>query len=353
MTKRILVLLMAITMIVAFLAGCAAKEEADTGAEAPAEGAIALTGTDVYTEEIKLAFIPISTAGIMNEMYNTAIAEGLAMYPNVTLNVFDGQYDPTVQNSIIQDCITQGYHGIIMEGMDTEASNTAITDAETAGIPVITLNGGCATAPHTFHIQGADYEMGQQGAEYLAAACGNSGNAIILDAPAEAVANARMGTGAQEYFEQNTEMTIIDHQYIERWSTDDAVTKMSNLLTKYQDIQCVYCASDDIAIGAVQAIEAANRQDEGILVWGGTGYPSAFQAIRDGRMYGTSWCDSYSEMLTSIYACLAFIDGGVNAIDCGYTETPSVKQVMIAVTVDNIEQIYPISRWEYDSAFMD
>ena len=266
MTKRILPVLICVLLLTFAFAGCAdTTEGTDTGTDSATS---TLTGKDVYTEEIKLAFIPISTAGITNEMYNIAIAECISMYPNVELNVFDGQYDPTVQNSIIQDCITQGYDAIIMEGMDTEASNSAITDAETAGICVITLNGGCATAPHTFHIQGADYEMGQQGAQYLAEACGNTGNAIILDAPAESVANARMGTGAQEYFESSTEMQIIDHQYIDKWSTDDAVTKMSNLLTKYDDIQCVYCASDDIAIGAVQAIEAANREGDGILVWG-------------------------------------------------------------------------------------
>ena len=284
MTKRILSVLICVLLLTFMFTGCAPKAEENEPSDAGTTSA--LVGKDVYTEDVKIAFIPISTAGITNQMYNTAIAESVSMYPNVEINVFDGQYDPTVQNSIIQDCITQGYDAIIMEGMDTEATNSAITDAETAGIAVVTLNGGCPTAPHTFHLQGADYEMGQQGAMYLAEACGDTGNAIILDAPAESVANARMGTGAKEYFEGNTGLTIIDHQYIERFSTDDAMTKMSNLLTKYPDIQCVYCATDDIALGAVQAIEAANRQDDGILVWGGTGFPSAFEAIRDGRMYG-------------------------------------------------------------------
>ena len=57
-------------------------------------------------------------------------------------------------------------------------------------------------------------------------------------------------------------------------------------------------------------------------------------------------------MSTAIYNTLGFIDAGINAVDLGYTETPSVKQAMIAVTVDNIEDIVPISRWEYDSAYV-
>ncbi len=350
MMKRILSVLICVLLITFAFAGCASKEE-PAGGDNSGQAA-ALTGKDIATEDVKIAFIPISTAGITNQIYNVAIAEAISMYPNVVINVFDGQYDVTVINNIIQECITQAYDAIIFESLDTEASNGAVTDAENAGIPVLSLNGGAPSALHSYHIQGADYEMGQQGAQYLAEACGNKGNAIILDAPSGSVSAARMGTGAKEYFEQKTEMTIIDHQYIDKWSIDNAVTTMSDLLTKHSDIQVVYCASDDIALGACQAIEAANRQNDGILVWGGTGYPSAFEAIKEGRMYGTSWCDTYSEMCTTIYTALFMIDAGMTSVKCGFTETPIVKQAMIAVTGDNVDSIYDISRWNYDSAYI-
>ena len=348
--KRILSVLICVLLLTFAFAGCAdTTEETDTSTESAAS---TLTGTDIDTEEINLAFIPLSTAGITYSIYYMALCEGLSMYENVNFTVFDGQYDVTTQNNNIQECITQDYDAIICEILDTEASNSAILDAEAAGIPVITLNCG-ASAIHTMHIQGADYEMGVQGATYLAEACGNTGNVIILDCPAASVASSRMGTGAQEYFEGNTEMEIVDHQYIENWSTDNALTTMSDLLTKHADITCVYCASDDIALGAAQAIESAGRDGDGILIWGGSGYQTAFEAILDGSMYGTSWCDSYSEMCTAIYSALYFVAAGINSVDCGYTETPSVNQALIAVTTDNAETIYDISRWKYDSAYVD
>jgi ABC-type sugar transport system substrate-binding protein len=191
MMKKILSVLICVLLIAFMFAGCASKTEEPETSDSTTT---ALTGKDVYTEDIKLAFIPISTAGITNQMYNTAIAECLSMYPNVTLNVFDGQYDVTVINNDIQECITQGYDAIILEPFDTEAHNSAVADAENAGIPVLTINGGNPSGLHSYHIQGADYEMGQQGAQHLTEACGNTGNVIILDAPAASVASARMGT---------------------------------------------------------------------------------------------------------------------------------------------------------------
>ena len=350
MTKRILSVLICVLLLTFAFAGCASKAEGvDSGGDPAAESA--LTGKDINTEQIKIAFIPLSTAGITNSMYEMTLAETLSMYENVETNVFDGQYDVTVQNNNIQECITQGYDAIIIEVLDTEASNSAITDAEAAGIPVVTINCG-ASAIHTMHIQGADYEMGIQGATHLAEACGNKGNIIILDCPAASVGSSRMGTGAQDYVENTSGMTLVDHQYIDNWSTDNAMTTMSDLLTKHSDIAAVYCASDDIALGAIQAIEAAGRDSDGILVWGGSGYPSAFQAISDGRMFGTSWCDTYSEMSTAVYSALYFISSGVNSVSCGYTQTPTVNQAMIAVTKDNVNSIFDISRWNYESDYV-
>jgi ribose transport system substrate-binding protein/inositol transport system substrate-binding protein len=125
-------------------AGCASKEE-PAGGDNSGQTA-ALTGKDIYTQDVKIAFIPISTAGITNQIYNIAIAEAISMYPNVVINVFDGQYDVTVINNIIQECITQAYDAIIFESLDTEASNGAVTDAENAGIPVLSINGGAPSA---------------------------------------------------------------------------------------------------------------------------------------------------------------------------------------------------------------
>jgi hypothetical protein len=57
-------------------------------------------------------------------------------------------------------------------------------------------------------------------------------------------------------------------------------------------------------------------------------------------------------MSTVIYTALYLVDAGVTSVKAGFAETPCVKQDMIAVTADNVDIIYDISRWNYDSAYL-
>ena len=59
-------------------------------------------------------------------------------------------------------------------------------------------------------------------------------------------------------------------------------------LTKH-DIDAVFCASDDLALGAVQAVNAAAANPM-------NGDSNALKAIQDGIMYGTSFQDYYTEL---------------------------------------------------------
>ncbi len=349
--RKTLALLLVVAMALVLMVGCAEEPAADQGGDAPAAtGPAALVGKDIDNDPLRFAFISISTSGVTNVSYQIAFTEQLSMYPNITMDYFDGEYNPNSQINALQECITQKYDCIFMEPLDGQAVAPSIVEAEEAGIPVITINPG-TPAIHSAHVQGNDYVSGQQGAQKLYEAIGDGGKYIILDCPAEAKPNTRMGTGAEDWFTQNTDWEKLDHQYIANFSLEIANTTMRDLLTKYDDIDAVYCSTDDIAIGAVQAIEAAGRQ--GIKVWGNTGYYNAFQAIKDGTMYGTSWCDVYSQIQGAVALGLYFVSTGINSISAGYTETPVINNALMPVTAENVDTMLAISRWEYDSEYVD
>ena len=340
-----LALLLAFMMVFGMLAACS-KSEPTASTDANTSGMIAPLGNgkDIYNEPIKIARIAISTAGITNILINLTVKEQLLLYPNVTVDHFDGNYDVTTQIQMIQEAVTQGYDAIIMDLLDIEACNNAILEAEAAGVPVITMNSG-ATALHTLHLQGSDYESGQIAARKLIEMTGGVGNAVILDVPAELKAIGQMGTGFQETVEKESDIVVLELQAIDFWSQEIGRTKMSDLLTKYPDIDMVYCASDDIAIGAIQAIEAAGRQGDDIKVWGNCAFRNALDAITEGRMTGSCYSDVYLQYGMAVYFALFFIQTGTTSITAGYTETPSVDQAMIPVTIENVEDIKAISHW--------
>ena len=340
---KTLALLLALIMVVGMLAACG-KKDADTATDTAGMIAPLGNGKDIFNQEIKIAHVALSTAGITNVLIHKGIEEQLLLYPNVKIEYFDAGYNLETQISLIQDVVTQGYDAILMEPLDTEACNKAIADAEAAGVPVITVNTG-ATGLHTLHLQGSDFKAGEISARELIKMTGGKGNAVVLDCPAEMKAIGLMGKGFEDTVKAESDIVVLENQGIPMWSQEEARRIMSDLLTKYSDINMVYCASDDIAMGAVQAIESAGRQNDGILVWGNCGYKPALEAIKDGRMAGTCFSDVYVQYAVALYFALSYIATGTTSITAGYTTTPIVDQVMAPVTAANVEEIMAVSRW--------
>ena len=372
--KRALTLLLVVLMMAALLTACtgntttaspsAAAPSSAAPSAAPADtsaepvkpttelsdvGAGKLgTGKDIYKEDINIAYIPLSTAGQVNQVIDLCFKDCLLIWPNVKITSFDPQYDPNRQNSMIIEAVTGGYDAIIALIMDPAASGDAVTQAEQAGIPVITIDCGCM-ATHTFHLQGTDYGSGLLAAEIVAKEIGNKGNYIVLDAPAAQKAIGRMGTAFIDYMNANTDCVMLEDYSIEMWSQENARIGMADLLTKYPsgEIQAVYCASDDIAGGALQAIEAAGRDKEGIIIYGNCGYLPVLQAIQEGKIFGTNFSDMYARYYTAFHMSLYFIQTGTTSVTAGYTATPAVYDTLIPVNKDNVDYIMQVSRFPF------
>jgi ribose transport system substrate-binding protein len=64
---------------------------------------------------------------------------------------------------------------------------------------------------------------------------------------------------------------------------------MEDMLQRFGpgEIQGVYAHNDEMALGAIQAIEAAGRAGEKIMVTGLDGQNNAIQAVKDGRLFAT------------------------------------------------------------------
>lgn len=61
---------------------------------------------------------------------------------------------------------------------------------------------------------------------------------------------------------------------------------MENILQTHQDIQAVFSQNDEMALGAMEAINAAGLQDD-IIVIGFDGTEDALQSISNGELNAT------------------------------------------------------------------
>jgi ABC-type sugar transport system substrate-binding protein len=344
MKKTASMLLLAVLMIFAFsLSACggdgdAAADDAAGGGEA---GGFTAPVRDLAQGKYKIAFIPLGASGptmptTMEGYYDALGGEENGVF---TIDIFDSQFDTTKQLQIMQDCITQKYDAIILEPNDANALNKVMSEAEAEGIPVVTRNVG-ATGPRTGHVLNSDYRAGWEAGQFIKANAGKPDDAkvVILDVVADLKPTTRMGTGFEDYLNENTGWQLLESQPIENTSQENANTVMSTLLTKYDDIDIVYTVNDDCAMGALQAIESAGRQNEGIIIWGYEGHAPALIAIKEGRIYGTSFADIYQQSYTTMMMVQYFMQTGITASKLGMEYYPTIEFKTVPTTAENIDE---------------
>ena len=337
------------------VATTAAAESAAASAEAAVAAATAEGTTHVKVlgqDPIKIAYIPMSTAGVVNNIVKMAFAETIDAYKDtVQIDYFDPAYDVQKQITMINDCVTQGYDCIMGELFDPVATATAVEDAEKAGIPVITTNSG-TVAVHTLHLRGVDYLSGWKAAEEIAKVKNPDDNlkVVIIDFPAQMLSVALQSAGFLDYMEQNTNWELLDDRCIDNISTEGANTAVRDILTKYDQIDIIWNVGDDLTAGTLQAVKAAGRDDGSILIYGNYGLPATFDDLTsdDGILYGLTYCDYYTEYSTAISYALYHAITGSTAVTMGLDETPQIALSVFPITREDGEKYAILSRW-YDS----
>lgn len=339
----------ALALVLLFAMGMAACADSGSGGGAAGGGGngdFAQPARDLSTGPIKIAFVPLGAAGptmptTMKGYYDALGGEGNGIF---TIDIFDSQFDTTKQLQIMQDLITQKYDAIILEPNDANAINDVMAQAEAAGIPVITRNVG-ATGPRAAHVLNSDYRAGWEAAQFIQENAGkpDDANVLILDVVPELKATCRMGEGFADYLAQNTGWNLLETQPVADTSQENANTIMSTLLSKYDSIDIVYTVNDDCSMGVLQAIESAGRQDEGIINWGYEGHPPALFAIKDGKIYGTSFADVYQQSYSTMMLVKYLMMTGITASGIGMDYYPTLEFSTVPTTIDNIDEILQIA----------
>ena len=274
MKKRVSALILAGLMSVSMLTGCG-------GSSGAASGGAGSTGSAGSESKGKIGvFIAQNGNEFTMTVGESAKQRGEEL--GYEVSVFDGQADQDTQVGQIENCITQGYKGLIVEPVSNDGLNTVFRDAMNAGIAVVTVVQTCAVQDEITAFVGADYEE----ASYVEAkaaleAIGGKGKVCIL--------NGQMGTSGEMVCTQGFDRALAefpDVEVVEKqaadWQTDKALQVTETWLQKYSDIDAILAQDDPMALGAVKACTDAGKSD--IVIIGRNGDTAALQAIKDGQM---------------------------------------------------------------------
>lgn len=190
------------------------------------------------------------------------------------------------QVSALRTCISSKVDVIgLVPGVET-GWETVFQEAKTAGIPLIVVDRPVSLSQDLYTaFFGSDFvEEGRKAGQQMLKLLPQGGGVVEITGPENSTASLERAKGFREAL-QGSKIVLLDSQ-----SGDFSRTKgkeiMVGFLKKYEKkIQALYSHSDEMAVGAIQAIEeAGNKPGTEIQIISNDASRAAFEAMVAGKM---------------------------------------------------------------------
>jgi len=212
-------------------------------------------------------------------------AEAMAEEMGVEILTVDAQNDAAAQLSSVEDLLIKQIDVLIVNPVDGNAVVSAITAAKDAGVPVITVDRAAEGIEVTSHIASDNVAGGEMAGEFIAEQLGKEGKVVELQGiPGTSAARDR-GKGFNQAMDKYPGMEVIARQPA-GFDRAEGMTVMENILQGNPEIDAVFAHNDNMALGAMEAIAAAGRSDE-IMIVGFDAVDDAREAVKEGKMAAT------------------------------------------------------------------
>jgi ribose transport system substrate-binding protein len=185
------------------------------------------------------------------------------------------------QANQLQDLMTVSkINALVVLPFESAALTKPVAQIKAKGVYVTVVDRGLTdTSAQDAYVSGNNTTFGTIPAAYMAKALNGKGNVVVMRGIATTIDNERNDAfnGALKAFPG---IKVLDSKY-GNWNRDDAFKVMQDYLTRFKEIDAVWAADDDMAVGVLKAIDQAKRTDIK-LVFGGAGAKGAIKVLMDG-----------------------------------------------------------------------
>lgn len=239
---------------------------------------------DESTEDEGKLTVGFSISTLNNPFFVTLQegAEAKAEEMGIELVMVDAQDGVAKQISDIEDLIQQGVDVILINPTDSASVGAGVEAANAAGIPVITVDRIAEGGEVAIHVASDNVAGGEMAAEQLVDLVGAGAKVAELEGIPGSSAARERGEGFHNIADDSLEVVTTQTANFNR---AEGLTVMENILQSNPEIAGVFAHNDEMALGALQAAEAAGRED--LVIIGFDATDDAVKAVEDGRLDGT------------------------------------------------------------------
>lgn len=244
----------------------------------------------------------------------TALENRANTLGNVKVIIEDAQGDISRQQSQIENYIASGVDGIIVTPVEADAGVTFSKMAAKAGMPLVFVNNQPANVdklPDKQAFVGSNQT--QAGTIEAAEVCrllGGKGKAVILEGELGTVLTRERTQAVRDVFKTRDckGIQIVDEQ-IAGWMRTPAIDLMANWLSAGVQFNAVISNNDEMALGAIQALKAAGRPMNDVVVAGIDATRDAMAAMAKGDLAVTVYQDAAAQGVGALDTVLAIHRG--------------------------------------------
>ncbi len=289
--RRIVSLLLTISLIISvgLLFGCSPKTEAPKTAAPKTEA----PKTEVpKAEKIRIG---VSIANF-DDTFLTYMMDGMKEFANANKDTMDIEFvdakeDMAKQMSQVENFVIQQKDAIIVVPVDTSATDPMTKAATDAKISMVYVNRNPGNLPEgAFYVGSEEIVAGRLQGEFLADKLGKKGKVAILMGKLDNEGAIKRTEGNKEILSKFPDIEIVDEQ-TGVWQRNEGMVKTENWLNRFgSDLKAILSNNDDMALGAVQALKDAGRDD--IIVVGVDATPDGLAALEAGDLAATVFQDA-------------------------------------------------------------
>ncbi|GEN46648.1 ribose ABC transporter substrate-binding protein RbsB [Alkalibacillus haloalkaliphilus] len=211
-------------------------------------------------------------------------AEEKAEELGVDITVVDAQDDAATQLSSMEDLIQQDVDVLVVNPTDSEAVITAVEAANEADIPVVTVDRSADGGEVVAHIASDNVAGGEMAGDFIIEQLGGEGNVVELEGIPGSSAARERGEGFHNSVGAEDGIEVVAEQPAD-FDRAEGLTVMENIIQSGEEFDAVFAHNDEMALGAVRALESAGMDD--VIVVGFDATDDAVEAVEVGEMDAT------------------------------------------------------------------
>jgi inositol transport system substrate-binding protein len=266
-------------------------------------------------------------------------AEKKAAELGIELIANSGQNQVEKQLNDVEAFITMKVDAIIFNPLDRNAMGEVVDKVKAAGIPLVEVNTFTSNENYDVYVGSPEEDAGRIQGEWIRKNLGESGSLVIM--------YGQMGHSGQIGRYEGLKKALLDPcpgwkviaEKTGEWKRELGQAMMEDWLLTYPgQIKVVASQNDEMAMGALAALEAVDKQDE-IKVLGIDASPDAVGLVKEGRLALTVFQDSFTQGTTAVEVALGLINGKTypKVVDVPFRE----------VNQENAESFYSmLKEWE-------